>query len=58
MTYKVYDAANGFRVELGCFNSRTEAEAFRDEAKKRIETTMKFLSKRTLHEVTIEEEGS
>lgn len=53
--FRVMDAANGVQVELGRFDTLTEAEAFRDEAKKRIEITMAFLNKRTLHEVTIEE---
>lgn len=56
--YKVMDSANGARAELGCFNTLAEAEAFRDEAKKRIEGVMAFLGKRTMHVITIEEEGS
>lgn len=59
MTYKVYDSANGFRVELGSFNTLEEAQAFQEEAQRRIQLTMNFLGKRTLHMIEIaEEEGS
>lgn len=56
--YTVFDTTHGVKVELGTFETLEEAKAFRNEAERRINLTLNFIGKKTMHALEIEEEGS